>query len=94
MDLTFVEDAILVDGESHIQLLRVFPKHLVITDQLLGGVAAVFGGGGVGRYMPFHVGCAGHEGDVVEVVDGEVESEFRLESIISKIGVGMRGKEL
>ena len=40
----------------------------MVADEGFGGVAAVFGGGGGGE-VPFCVGRAGDEGDVVEVDD-------------------------
>ena len=38
----------------------------------------MLGARGVGGYVPFYVGCAGNEGDVVEVDDAEGEREFGL----------------
>ena len=50
----------------------------MVADEALGGVPAVLGRGGVAGDVPFDVGGAGYEGDVVEVVDAEGECEFGL----------------
>ena len=73
-----------IHRQPHREDLVVFPNNFVLADRGFRGVASVLGGGG-GRKVPFHIGCARDEGDVVQVEDAEVEGEFwlRVNSTIS-----------
>jgi hypothetical protein len=69
LDWTLGEVVVLVNGDADggDELAEVVVD-AVVGDGALCGAAAVLGVDGVGE-MPFYVGAAGDEGDVVEVMD-------------------------
>lgn len=63
-----LEHSSLVNGEPDRERYLVVEDDLVVADRAAVGAATVFGRCGV-RKVPFDKGCAGDEGDVVEVQD-------------------------